>query len=314
MKVSVIVPVYNLEHYVGPCLEGLVRQKTSFDFEVIVANDCSTDASLSVINSYLTAYPYIIKVIEQRENKGLAANMLKLLSSATGEYIAYVDGDDMALPGKLQLQADYLDNNPDCSMVYHESEVFDSQSGNITGHYVADYYNHKYIPDKADITHLIRYGSFFQASSLMLRNHPNTDKTVDAKCKIILDQPFQILNAGYLGGSIGRIDKILGQYRIHPDSFGAKTLKDYARREQVLRDQLQAISHGADFYIEQSCIEQGQAHYYLATAMYFLKLGEISLFNKYISLSAQTDWRFDKRHEYLVENRSDVEGCLRVLS
>lgn len=314
MKVSVIVPVYNLESFIGPCLDGLVCQNTTFDYEIIVANDCSTDNSLNIINAYARDYPNLIRVINQSENKGLAENMVALIGAVKGKYVAYIDGDDIALPSKLQVQADYLDANQDCAMVYHESDVFDSATGETTHHYVAGYYNHKYIPEKADITHLIRFGSFFQASSLMLRYHSNMRKTVDARCKIILDQPFQVLNAGYLNGKIGSIEQVLGRYRIHSNSFGAQTLKDYSRREQVLNDQIQAISNGAKFGVAPHCIEQGKAHYYMATAMYFLKMGEVQLFDKYISLSAQTDWRFDERHAFLVKHKACLDTCQSVFN
>ena len=312
MKASVIVPVFNLEPFIGPCLESLVNQVVDFDYEIVVANDCSTDNSLDVINAYKQRYPELIKLIDQPVNRGLAVNMRCLLRAAKGQYVAYIDGDDLALSGKLQAQVDFLDNNPDCGMVYHESEVFQSDSGEVTSHYVQDYYNRNYIPEKADISHLIRYGSFFQASSLMIRNHEAITSTVDAGCKIILDQPFQILNAGYLQSKIGRLPQVLGRYRIHAASFGAKTLQDAKRREQVLMDQLQAISHGSIFGVAEELLSQGRAHYYMATAIFFLKLGDIQRFNEYITLSAETSWRFDTRHAFLFDNRSDHVACKKL--
>ena len=314
MKVSVVVPVYNLENYIGPCLESLLTQETSFDFDVIVANDCSIDGSLDVIHQYAERFPSQVKVIDQPVNKGLAFNMISLLKAASGEYIAYIDGDDLALPGKLQKQSDYLDQHESCGMVYHESEVFDSETDKTTSHYVKDYYNRNYIPEQSDITHLIRYGSYFQASSLMLRRHDSIANTVDDRCKIILDQPFQVLNAGYLNGKIGRINEVLGRYRIHANSFGAMTLKDFSRREQVLHDQIQAISNGQQFGVSEDIIYQGQAHYYMATAMFFLKTGNSERFNKYIDLSAKSDWRFDERHQFLISNKNSIEKCLQIFA
>ena len=313
MKVSVIVPVYNLESYIGPCLTSLLQQETNFDFEVVVVDDCSTDNSLRVAESFIERFPNKLKVIANSTNKRLAETKKVLLSHVSGDYIAYVDGDDLALPGKLQAQADFLDNHLDCGLVYHDSEVFDSESGKVIGQYVRDYYNRKYIPDWSDITHLIRYGSFFQASALMYRRHDYLLECVDDQCKIILDQPFQILNAGYLNAKIGRIDAVLGGYRIHSNSFGAQTLKDPSRRQQVLADQLQAISNGRKFGVPDNVIAEGAGHYYMATAMFFLKRDKAELFNYYLDLSAKTDWRFDKRHSLLIERRDDLEACKRII-
>ena len=313
MKVSVIVPVYNLEDFIGPCLESLVTQRCNFAFEVIVANDCSTDNSLSIINEYVTRYPSIVRLIDNEQNLRLAKNMKALLAAATGEYIAYVDGDDLALPGKLQRQSDFLDANPDCGLVYHESEIFDSDSGESKGLYVRDYYNRQYIPEIASIEDVVKYGSFFQASSLMIRRHDHLLETVDEQCKIILDQPFQVLNSGF-AGLIGKVDEVLGRYRIHSGSFGAQTLKDYSRREQVLADQLQAISNASKFGVDEAIINQGRAHYYFATAFYFLNRGEEALFQNYIKLSAQYAWYFDDRHTFMVNNSDDFDKCKHFVS
>lgn len=314
MKLSVIVPVYNLADYIGPCLQSLITQQVNFDYEIIVANDCSSDRSLEVILSYQNQYPQLIKIINNPKNLRLAKNMQLLLKQAQGQYIAYMDGDDLALPGKLQAQVDYLDQHEKTGMVYHESEIFNSETGQSCGWYCRDYYNRDYIPAHATILHLIKYGSFFQASSLMFRRHAHLDKVVDSRCQIILDQPFQILNAGFLNGSIDRLETPLGRYRLHAASFGAQTLKNLSRREQVLQDQLYAIDNGHLFDVPQQIIAEGQAHYYFATAIFFLKINQPTLFKKYIQLSDINGYRFDDRHQALIklqDNPSEAQKVLR---
>lgn len=92
-KISVIIPVYNSEKYVGKCLDSLLEQ-TYDDIEVILIDDCSKDNSLNVINSYQEKYPDKIKVIQSCENKGAAKARNLGLDIATGEYIGFVDSDD----------------------------------------------------------------------------------------------------------------------------------------------------------------------------------------------------------------------------
>ena len=91
MKVSVIVPVYNVEKYLEKCLNSLVNQ-TFKDYEIIVVNDGSTDSSQKIIDEYKSKYSTIKSFI--KENGGISSARNYGLKVATGEYIAFVDSDD----------------------------------------------------------------------------------------------------------------------------------------------------------------------------------------------------------------------------
>jgi len=91
-KVSVIVPVYNVENYIEKCLITLVNQ-TLQEIEIIVVNDGSTDNSKDIINKFLNKYPNKIKYLE-KENGGLSDARNFGMPVATGEYIAFLDSDD----------------------------------------------------------------------------------------------------------------------------------------------------------------------------------------------------------------------------
>lgn len=93
MKVSVIVPVYNVEDFLGRCLDSLTEQ-TYQDYEIICINDCSPDNSAEILNSYQDKYPDLIKVFHNQENMGLGKTREKALSLANGDYILFVDSDD----------------------------------------------------------------------------------------------------------------------------------------------------------------------------------------------------------------------------
>ena len=90
-KISVIVPVYNVEEYLPKCLETLVNQ-TLKDIEIIVINDGATDNSQAVIDSFVSKYPNIKSLIKQ--NGGLSDARNYGLPYATGEYIGFIDSDD----------------------------------------------------------------------------------------------------------------------------------------------------------------------------------------------------------------------------
>jgi len=91
IKVSVIVPVYNVEKYLGECLDSLIGQ-TLQDIEIIAVNDGSTDDSLQILNEY-AAKDGRIKVYSQ-QNSGQSAARNRGLSVAAGEYVAFIDADD----------------------------------------------------------------------------------------------------------------------------------------------------------------------------------------------------------------------------
>ena len=91
-KVSIIVPVYNVEKYIGKCLDSLVNQ-TIDDYEVIVVNDGTPDNSQEIIDKYAVKYPNIVKPVIKK-NGGLSDARNYGLKYAKGDYIGFVDSDD----------------------------------------------------------------------------------------------------------------------------------------------------------------------------------------------------------------------------
>ncbi|WP_083961894.1 glycosyltransferase family 2 protein [Tepidiphilus margaritifer] len=127
-KVSVCVVTYNQEKYIGQCLQSLVDQKTNFDFEIIVGDDCSTDGTREIVRQFQEKYPNIVKPIFHEKNLGPCRNVIAVYTAASADYICHMDGDDYALPGKLQAQVDVLDNNSDCVVVWHRMKILDEKS------------------------------------------------------------------------------------------------------------------------------------------------------------------------------------------
>ncbi|VEE63439.1 Chondroitin polymerase [Shewanella putrefaciens] len=312
MKLSVLVPVFKLEKFVEACLVSLLEQQTNFTYEVIVVDDASVDNSWQIICTLAQRYSHLISFLNVK-NQGLARTQKTLLSLARGEYLVYVDGDDLALPGKLQAISDYLDTHPNCALVYHEAEVFDSDTGIVTSHYSRDYYNARFIPQQATAVDLVKYGCFVNASSIGFRRHGFLEQAVDEECKIILDHPWHILNALYGRGSVDFIPEVLGRYRIHSQSFGSQTKRSPERREQVLADQLRACDNAAALGLDNEVVEQGKAHYRFATALYFLKLGDQVRFNRFINESSNGQWFFDHRHKLAWLHRNNPQYVVSTL-
>lgn len=101
MKVSVIVPVYNVETLLERCLTSLVNQ-TINDFEIIVINDGPTDGSAEIVHRFASEYPDLFKVIDQK-NSGLSASRNRGVERATGKYIYFIDSDDYIKNDTLEI-------------------------------------------------------------------------------------------------------------------------------------------------------------------------------------------------------------------
>lgn len=91
-KISVIIPVYNVEKYLSTCLESVVNQDIKEPFEIICVNDGSKDHSLDILNDFSKRYDFI-KVIDQ-DNGGVSSARKRGLEFSSGEWITFVDGDD----------------------------------------------------------------------------------------------------------------------------------------------------------------------------------------------------------------------------
>ena len=312
MKLSIIIPAFNLEKYIEKCIRSVCEQKTNFDYEVIVCDDGSLDDTAPIISRLAGEFDNLVPFLKP-VNGGLAANIRTLLSLASGEYIAYLDGDDLALPGKLQQQVDYLDQHPHCGMVYHESDMFDSESGETIKLYSQGHYNWSYISQSSQIEDLVRFGTYMQASAVMFRRHSYLSDTVLHQCKIILDYPLYIMNAGFLQGSIDFIPQVLGRYRIHKESFGGKTQKSVSRRLQSLEDLLFACDSSSVFEVDEAVISQGKSHHLFAAALYFLFRDNHEQFRDLISLSYDGSYFYDQRHAAAWQHKESPEMARKLI-
>lgn len=106
-KVTVLMPVYNAEKYVGEAIESILNQ-TFRDFEFLIINDGSTDNSLGIIESYKDLR---IKLVNNEKNLGLSHTLNKGIDLSEGEYIARMDADDISLPVRLEKQINFMDSH-----------------------------------------------------------------------------------------------------------------------------------------------------------------------------------------------------------
>ncbi|MGO9710982.1 MAG: glycosyltransferase family 2 protein [Polyangiaceae bacterium] len=123
-KVSVCMITYNHESYISAALESVLEQDVDFDYEIVVSDDASTDATPAIVRDYAARYPGVIRPLLRTVNVGGAANFTETIRAARGEYIAVLDGDDYwTAPHKLRMQVAFLDAHRDYSHCFHNVEV-----------------------------------------------------------------------------------------------------------------------------------------------------------------------------------------------
>lgn len=107
MKISIVVPVYNVEPYIEDCLKSVASQTYKGDIECIIVNDCTPDNSCAVIDRFINKYDGAIefKLLHHTVNRGLSAARNTGIDAATGDYIYFLDSDDEITPDCIELLA-----------------------------------------------------------------------------------------------------------------------------------------------------------------------------------------------------------------
>lgn len=128
-KVSVLITTYNHERYLAQALESALAQQTSFPFEIVVGEDCSTDGTRAVLERFYADHPDVIRMVLPGENLGPNHMYVQVMRAARGEYFAILDGDDFWVSvDKLQRQAQFLDDNDDYQVCFHDVSVVPEDS------------------------------------------------------------------------------------------------------------------------------------------------------------------------------------------
>jgi glycosyltransferase involved in cell wall biosynthesis len=119
LKISVVLTSYNQRAFLVEAIESVLQQ-TVMPYEIIIADDCSTDGSPEVIEGYARHYPEIIRPLFQEKNLGVARNRSAGFAMAAGDFITWANGDDRLLPRKLELELETYKANPRARWVYSQ--------------------------------------------------------------------------------------------------------------------------------------------------------------------------------------------------
>lgn len=170
--VSVFILTYNQEQFIAQTLDSILMQKTNFNYQLVIGEDCSTDTTRTICEQYVNQYPQKIKLLPSLEkNIGLIANYMRTIAACDGKYIAICDGDDYWIDAyKLQKQVDFLNKNPDYSIVYTSVKRL------FTDGKMVDY-NYNLNKMQLDFDDLI-FDNFIHSVTALFRNIQSNENTV----------------------------------------------------------------------------------------------------------------------------------------
>lgn len=131
--VSVVILAYAHEKWIRESVESVVAQKSNFEIELIVGEDCSPDRTRDILHELQEKYPGVIRLVTSQHNVRARYNLFRCERLCRGKYIAYMDGDDCWTdPEKIKKQVEYLENHPECGMVYTNADAHYTLSGQWT--------------------------------------------------------------------------------------------------------------------------------------------------------------------------------------
>lgn len=145
-KISILMGIYNCADTLPAAIDSILAQTYS-DWELILCDDGSSDATYAVAESYRQQYPQKIILLQNKKNMGLNYTLNRCLEHASGEYIARMDGDDISLPARFEKELQALKEDPElavvsCSMLYFDENGDYARSGSVCEY-----------PDKALLVH-----------------------------------------------------------------------------------------------------------------------------------------------------------------
>lgn len=122
--VTVLIVTYNHASFIAAAIDSALAQQTSFGVEIIISEDASTDGTRAIVEDYAARFPDRIRLILSDTNLRSNETIARGLHAAQGEFVALLDGDDCwTAPDKLQRQADFLLNNPDCAAHFFNAKI-----------------------------------------------------------------------------------------------------------------------------------------------------------------------------------------------
>ena len=140
---SVEVTTYNQKDYVAQTLQSILDQKHNYKYEILISDDCSSDGTQDVIKEFHSKYPDIIKPVYNEKNLGPMQNYYATIARAKGKYLMDCAGDDCWLPGKVETQIQFMEQNQGFDYCYGIAKLYDTKNEIIVSEFGKNYLDFK---------------------------------------------------------------------------------------------------------------------------------------------------------------------------
>ena len=209
--VSVIISSYNQREFIEDAIMSVLTQ-TYQNIEIIVIDDASTDDSQQIVKQILSSSleKGRMRLIQKENNEGVTYSRNIGLLEAVGDYICFLDGDDLYLPEKIATQVGFMEKHQGLAISYHDADVFDSISGKSLF-----LYSGRFGAGNGTAHDLISKGMYCHFGSLMFRRESVVSHHFDTQVRIVDDWLFtvDVLMPG--NQDVFYIDEVLSKYRRH---------------------------------------------------------------------------------------------------
>lgn len=208
VKVSIVLPAYNAELFVGDAVNSVLSQ-TCEDWELIVIDDGSVDGTSKVVSGFDDARIHLIR----QSNAGVSAARNAGLRVACGRYITFLDADDLLPPDALRVRAEFLDKNPDVDIVNGSVQIETGVSGKITSLYRPDLSRQKLFDRLVRMDPAVFFGTVYMLRRACVREHVFPPGQTHAE-----DITFFLEVAHDEDLAYAAVDSVVYRYRVLPHS------------------------------------------------------------------------------------------------
>lgn len=232
--VSVVIPTYNQVDFIKETLDSVLQQTYS-KLEIIVADDASNDGTQEIISEY-AAKDNRIKPLLSKKNQGIPANFNKAFDAVSGEFIAFLGGDDVMKENKIELQLNVLNKDNSIGLVYSDMEIFESISNKRIKLKSEDGIYYQPLAWCLKVDWFLSKKTGILPSSCLARSDYYLQARYDKRFKL-KHEMFFTLEDYYKNPTMKWVylDKVLGRYRIHDSNFSqSKESKDIIVQDTFL--------------------------------------------------------------------------------
>lgn len=223
-KISVITPSFNQARYLRRTIESVINQKVGCELEYIVVDGLSTDGTLSILKEYENKLKYISEA-----DRGMTEALNKGFSLATGQVFAWLNSDDVYLPGTLEKVVDFFNDHPECSWLYGNCIMIDDADRQIRN-WITVY--KKWKSSKFSYKRLLVENYISQPAVFFRREAFEKAGGINENLPTAMDYDLWLRLAQ--SGKPGIIPEFLAGFRVHQASISAGNRRQQFREQYMI--------------------------------------------------------------------------------